>query len=632
MSRVSTIAGVRGRGVAGLVVLVLSLAGAAAWAPRAFAQAAAPAPAAPVQQTMQAPADARVLEILKERIDTQHQSIGIVVGLIDASGRRTVAYGGRAKGGAPVNGDTVFEIGSITKVFTSLLLADMVARGDVALTDPVQKYLPADVKVPQRGGRQITLADLATHTSGLPRLPENLAPKNPVNPYADYTVPQLYAFLSGYTLTRDIGARYEYSNLGVGLLGQALARRAGMDYEALVRARITGPLGMKSTAITLSPDMQARAAAGHTGQLDPTPYWDLPTLAGAGALRSTANDMLTFLAAPLGYAKTPLAPALDAMLHERRPMPAAGMEIALGWHILTREGDPVIWHNGGTGGFRTFIGYVPKSGLGIVVLSNTSTAAGVDDIGMYLLGARQALAPPPPPAPTHTQVSVEPAVLEGYVGRYQLTPALVLGIVREGARLFAQATGQGRFEIYPESDRTFFAKVAEIQIAFQPDAKGRATSLTLQQGGGTVMAKRIEGDAAAPGSGAPASGASSTGASSTSASATGAAAAGASQPGAPASAAAKARTAITVDPALLDRYAGRYQLTSTIVLGVMREGDRLFTQLTGQPRFELFAETERDFFLKVVDAQLTFIVDAQGRATQVVLHQNGMAQVAKRIE
>lgn len=614
MSRWSTGAGVRVTGIAGLVAL--SLAGAAASSATPAQQAPAqqaPARQAPAQpppqQTMQAPTDARVREILAERIDTQHQSVGIVVGIIDSSGRRTIAYGSRAKGDpAPLNGDTVFEIGSITKVFTSLVLADMVKRGDVALTDPVQKYLPDDVKVPQRNGKPITLEDLATHTSGLPRMPGNFAPKDPTNPYADYTVAQLYAFISGYTLERDIGTLYDYSNIGVGLLGQALARRAGMDYEALVRARITGPLGMKSTGIALTPDTKARASAGHTGQLQPTPYWDLPTLAGAGALRSTANDMLTFLAAPLGYSSTPLAPALASMVAVRRPTPTPGMEIALGWHVIARAGaEPVFWHNGGTGGFRTFMGYLPTSRLGIVILSNTSTAMGVDDIGMHLLGARPSLAPPPPPPSTHTLVNVEPKVLEGYVGRYQLTPALVLSVTREGAQLYAQATGQRKFDIFPESDRRFFTKVADISLEFEPDAQGRATSLNLHQGGSSLLAKRIEGDApAASGGGA-----------------TGAAGAGAAP---------KERKAIAVDPALFDRYAGRYQLAPNVVLGVMREGDRLFTQLTGQPRFELFAETERDFFLKVVDAQLTFVVDAQGRATQVVLHQNGMDQIAKRIE
>ncbi|HEX3107684.1 MAG TPA: serine hydrolase, partial [Thermoanaerobaculia bacterium] len=182
--------------------------------------------------------DKDIRAILADRIDVQRQGVGIVVGVIDPSGRRTVAYTSTKTAEKPVDANTVFEIGSVTKVFTSLLLADAVQRGEVALTDPVSKYLPPGVKVPERNGKKITLVDLATHTSGLPRMPTNFHPKDPGNPYADYTVAQLYEFLSSYELTRDPGSQYEYSNLGGGLLGHVLALRAGTDYETLVRKRI----------------------------------------------------------------------------------------------------------------------------------------------------------------------------------------------------------------------------------------------------------------------------------------------------------------------------------------------------------------------------------------------------------
>ena len=155
------------------------------------------------------PNDADIRNILAERIDTMHRSVGIVVGVIDPQGRHIITYGHMDNGDSrPLDGDALFEIGSVTKVFTSLLLSDMVQRGEVALSDPVAKYLPSSVKVPERNGRVITLIDLSTHTLGLPRMPTNFAPKDPNNPYADYTPDQLYEFLSGYTLTRDIGSQY----------------------------------------------------------------------------------------------------------------------------------------------------------------------------------------------------------------------------------------------------------------------------------------------------------------------------------------------------------------------------------------------------------------------------------------
>src|SRR5215813_10731341 len=281
-------------------------------------------------QSPAVPSDADIRQILADRIDRDRQSVGIVVGVIDAGGRRVITHGSLEKGDSrPLTGDTIFEVGSVTKVFTSLLLADMVRRGEVALTDPVAKYLPTDVKVPERNGRAITLQDLATHTSGLPRLPTNMMPKDRANPYADYSVAQLYQFLSTYTLPRDIGSRYEYSNLGGGLLGHVLALRAGMDYEALVRSRITGPLGMTSTSVTLSPDQQRRLAVVHNNRLASVPNWHAPTLAGAGALRSKANDMLTFVAANLGATPSPLASAMSAMLTDRRPTGMPGTDVAL---------------------------------------------------------------------------------------------------------------------------------------------------------------------------------------------------------------------------------------------------------------------------------------------------------------
>jgi D-alanyl-D-alanine-carboxypeptidase/D-alanyl-D-alanine-endopeptidase len=438
------------------------------------------------------PTDSEIRKILAERIDTARQSVGIVVGVIEPKGRRIVSYGNLEKGDSrPLNGDTVFEIGSITKVFTSLLLADMVEHGEVSLTDPVAKYLPDGVKMPEGGGRAITLQDLSTHTSGLPRLPTPFKPRDPANPYADYSVEQLYQFLSSYKLTREVGSKFEYSNLGGGLLGHALARRAGVNYETLVKSRVCGPLGMSSTGITLSPEMKARLAAGHNGKLETVSNWDLPTLAGAGALRSTANDMLAFLAANLGYTKTPLAPAMAAMLKVRRPTGAPGLEIGLGWLVRTRGANEVVWHNGGTGGYRSFAGFDPKARVGVVVLSNTETAAGVDDIGMHLIDAGSSLTHPAPPK-EHKEISVDPKVWDGYVGRYQLAPNFILTITREGGSLFAQATGQPKAQIFPESEREYFLKVVDAQISFESGSDGRAAALVLHQNGMDHRAQRVE--------------------------------------------------------------------------------------------------------------------------------------------
>ena len=452
----------------------------------AFAQSS-PGPPIPKDSSIQP--DSEIRQILLDRIDKQRQSVGMVVGVIEPAGRRVVAYGMLAKNDKrPLGGDTVFEIGSVTKVFTSLLLADMVQRGEVKLTDPIAKYLPASVKVPERDGRQITLQDLATHTSGLPRLPSNLHPKDSSNPYADYSVEQLYQFLSSYQLTRDIGSQYEYSNLAGGLLGHVLARRAGMDYEKLVLERICEPLHMNGTRIALSPEMKSQLATGHNAALYPVANWDLPTLAGAGALRSTANDLLTFLAANLDT-KSPLAGAMAVMLSVRRPTGVSGLEIALGWHIFKRNGREIIWHNGGTGGFRSFLGYDLKRRVGVVVLSNAGTEAGGDDIGQHLLDPSVPLMEP---AKQHKEIAVDSKLFDGYVGRYQLAPNFILTVTREDNHLFVQATGQPKFELFAEGNRDYFLKVVDAQVTFETDSQGRANSLVLHQNGAQQPAKRIE--------------------------------------------------------------------------------------------------------------------------------------------
>lgn len=434
------------------------------------------------------PPDAGIRAILADRIDTRQQGVGIVVGVLGPDGRRIVSHGLLDRDDPRVpDGDTVFEIGSVTKVFTALLLAEMTRQGVVVLDDPVAQHLPVGIRVPKRG-RPITLVDLSTHTSGLPGMPEDFAPQDPGDPYADYTMAQLYDFLAGYPLPRDVGAEFEYSNLGAGLLGQALAYRAGTDYETLIQTRIAAPLGLGSTAITLPPDLQARLAPGHDAALDKVPNWTLPALAGAGALRSTTNDLLTFLGAIMGYAGSPLRPAMDDMLAVRRSTGGGGGQVALGWLITPRGADELVWHNGGTGGYSSFVGFLRKSRIGVVVLSNTVTEVGVTDIGFHLLDPALPLSLPPKP---HHQVAIDPAIFDAYAGRYQLAPNFVLTVTRDGDRFLTQATGQGPIEVFPEGERDFFARVIDAQITFEVDGSGRAVRLVLRQGGQDHPAERI---------------------------------------------------------------------------------------------------------------------------------------------
>lgn len=328
------------------------------------------------------PSDSTIKAVLSDRV-ARERAMGLVVATFE-QGRAPQIYTAGVSGlaGVALDGNTVFEIGSITKVFTNTILADMVRQNEVRLDDPVAKFLPGRVRAPERGGKKVTLVDLATQSSGLPRLPNNLNPADATNPYADYSITQLYEFLSSYSLPRDIGSKYEYSNLGMGLLGHALALKAGKGYEALVKERILSPLGMSESGITLSPTMKSHMAQGFNAYGAPVPLWDIPTLAGAGALRSTANDMLKFLAANLDSSSVPLGKAM-AMAHAPRKVIGPNNSIGLGWNTVELFGTPVTWHNGGTGGFRTFIGMDVQNHRGVIVLSNSTISP--DDIGFHLL-------------------------------------------------------------------------------------------------------------------------------------------------------------------------------------------------------------------------------------------------------
>jgi D-alanyl-D-alanine-carboxypeptidase/D-alanyl-D-alanine-endopeptidase len=283
--------------------------------------------------------------------------------------------------------DTIFEIGSITKVFTATVFADMAEQGLVALEDPVQRYLPEGVELPVRG-RPITLADLAAQTSGLPRLPKGLIAlslRQRKNPYAGFTDAHLERAVVDARLRDNPGERVRYSNFGFGLLGYVLALRAGQSYEQLVHERICAPLRLVDTSMSIPVEARSRFAHGHNRRGRQVPHWDLPTLAGAGALRSTVADLLRFLELQLRQPTTRLGRAARAT-HEPRAR-RGRLAQGLGWASLPLLGHSVdvLWHNGGTGGFRGFLGFVKESGTGVVVLSNC--ARSVDAIGFRTLEA-----------------------------------------------------------------------------------------------------------------------------------------------------------------------------------------------------------------------------------------------------
>ncbi|MCW5515491.1 serine hydrolase [Muriicola sp. Z0-33] len=546
-----------------------------------------------------------VIENIKLRIDNG-KNPGIVIGIIDQEGTRYHSFGVKSlKTDEPVNEYSIFEIGSISKTFTGILLADMVVKGKLNLEDPLQILLPDGVKAPTRNGVSIKLVHMANHTSSLPRMPDNFNPANPANPYIDYSEKQLYDFLNSYELSRDIGSKYEYSNYAAGLLGHLLAAKNNTTYEELMLSVIANPLKMENTGILLTPEMSKHLATGHRGRIE-VENWDLTTLAGAGAIRSSAVDMIKYLAANMGMVKTKLYPAMQ-LSHKNSRAEGAEPIVGLGWHTQVFDEEEIIWHNGGTGGYRTFAGFTKDGSKGVVVLCNSTT--GADDLGRHLLYSKSPLNKikssigakmlqvierdgltaaldtyselKKSPIDIYdfsenelndlgyyflarkelenalavfklnienypnssnvydsygeafmekgnkekaienyeksvainpgnlngldklkelgvdtnklvTEIVVDEGILENYVGKYELAPGFILTVTRNEKQLNVQATGQPQFPVFPKSSSVFYYKVVEAQLTFNRNEDDKVESLTLLQGGRTMVGSKIE--------------------------------------------------------------------------------------------------------------------------------------------
>lgn len=419
---------------------------------------------------------------IKQRVDSK-SSMGIVVGVVDEGGVRYFSYGVKSlKSSDPVDEHSVFEIGSISKTFTGILLADKVLKEEMKLDDPLQKYLPQDVTAPTRNGGVITLVNMSNHTSSLPRMPNNFAPANLNNPFADYNERLMYDFLTHYSLPRDIGSQYEYSNYAAGLLGHQIARNSGITYEELLVNIIAKPLGMEDTRIALTPNMKKNLAMGHSAGTE-VENWDLSTLAGAGGIRSTAEDMMKYLSANMGITQSKLYPAMQ-LSHKVTTPENIAPKVGLGWHIMPAGSKEIIAHNGGTGGYRTYVGFIKGEKKGVVVLSNSNVS--IDDIAMHLLN------PETPLKTLDKEVTVTASDLEKYVGKYELAQGFILTITRTEDQLQAQATGQPMFPIFAKGNHTFFLKVVEAQLTFNLNNQSVVESVTLNQGGQTIVGKKLE--------------------------------------------------------------------------------------------------------------------------------------------
>lgn len=487
----------------------------------------------------------------------------VVVGVYDDGEANVSGFGRLSRDNSAVpGGDTIFEIGSISKVFTVLLAESQVAAGRLEWDDTLAKRMP-DIDFASDNVAEITLAELAAHRSGLPRLPDNMPMEDPMDPYADYDRQLLDAWLSGFS-PQALVKTYAYSNLGMGVLGELAANAAGMSYGGALDKIIVERLGMRDTGVaTRDPE---RTAQGFSDGAD-MPYWSgFDAMAGAGAIVSTANDLLIFLATNLG-GKDPLLETVKSR--------ALAADTAFGWHKLeTDGGDTVLWHNGGTGGFSSFIAIREDTGQGCVILAASTKSQRVTEIGMTLV----------------TGQAPAPALKAGrYEGAYELAPGFILTVFTENSRLLGQATGQAPFPLSPDGEHTFVFPAAGVRVVFRLPEEGPAESIEFSQGGQVTSAPRVD----------PAEGP-------------------------------RSYEAIEIEAEVLKDYEAEYQLAPGAVLTVLARDQQLFVQLTGQPAYPVFPYEKDRFFYKVVDAQLYFERDEAGEVVAVILNQGGERRATRK--
>ncbi|MDR7299325.1 CubicO group peptidase (beta-lactamase class C family) [Pelomonas aquatica] len=412
------------------------------------------------------PETAPMQDLLEARL--REDGVALAAGRLSSGNSE---FAGAAKRGTRPDADSVFEVGSITKTFTALLLADAVVRGELKLEDAVEVD---GIQLRDSAGQPLRWVDIATHRSGLPRLASNMAPANVDDPYADYDEVALRAFLKSWQPGVARASRFEYSNLGFGLLGHALALRQRTDYATLLTRRVLEPLGLQRH-IGFG---HAALLQGHDAQGKPVPAWHFQsTTAGAGALHGSARGLLRYADAAMGGYEHPLKAAFALCLQRRAAGGAPANPIGLAWLLASLNGCTLFSHDGGTAGFSSSLWLDPSRGRASVVLANAQVPVG--DLALHLLDESVPLRDLA--ATRQASLTLPADQLQALAGVYAVTPQFKLTIRADGQRLFAQATGQAEFELFAKAPRRFFAKVTPLEIEFDADGK----ALTLFQGGAT---------------------------------------------------------------------------------------------------------------------------------------------------
>ena len=419
---------------------------------------------------------------------------GLSIGYIEGKHSGMVHLGSANRAGKKPNDLTVYEIGSVSKVFTGLMLADAVVRGEIDLNATADVANTAGIRLPSREGRSIKWIDLSTHRSGLPRLPGKFEPTDLKNPYQNYDSKKAAAFLNQYKLPRQPGASQEYSNLGASVLGYLVAQQAGRSYQQLLQKRIAEPLGMTDCAVSLSRDQRQRLATPHDKFGSVTKPWTFSNLPGAGGIRATMRDMLRFAQAQLDPPTGKLGEAIELAWKQHRDADASGPAMGLGW-VIAGDGQ-TRWHNGQTGGSHSSIFINRQLNCAVVILCNTAVKNEVDQLAMQLVlkAAGREIKPEPKktPDPKAGDLAIDAKHRRRLEGRYQLAPNFIFTVRDRNGHLMVSITNQPTQEVFPDSLTHWSYRGVDATLEFKLSKTGPAKSLILHQNGVKQTARRIK--------------------------------------------------------------------------------------------------------------------------------------------
>jgi serine-type D-Ala-D-Ala carboxypeptidase/endopeptidase len=418
---------------------------------------------------------------------------GLSVGYIEGKHQGIVHLGSSSRAGKHADDLTVYEIGSISKVFTGLMLADAVVRGEMDLNAAANVANPAGIRLPSRDGRSIKWIDLSTDRAGLPRIPGNLPLTDLTNPYRDYDSKKAAAFLNQYKLPRRPGDSQEYSNLGASVLGYLVAQKAAKSYQQLLRERIAEPLRMTDCTVSLSSDQRKRLATPHDKFGSATPPWTFSDLPGAGGIHATMRDMMRFAKAQLTPPTGKLGDAIELAWKQQCDADASGPAMGLDWMIA---GDrQTRWHNGQTGGSHSAIFINRELNCAVVVLCNTA-AFEVDQLAIQLVkkAAGQEVKPEPGDTSDHDsdKLAIDAKLRLRLVGRYQLAPTFIFTVSDHDGHLMVGITNQATQEVFPDSPTRWSYRGVAATLEFKLTKTGPAKSLILHQNGIKQTARRLE--------------------------------------------------------------------------------------------------------------------------------------------